>query len=155
VSTAKKQDAVSFIAILQKGHRPHGTTTERQDQGGRVPRPLASRLQVAAINARRDRRIARRFVNGGQEQSGGELQSFRRSFGCGWVPATVDALVASTDGPAINVPNQGSAEMLSLPLWLKPKRTAIEEQKSSIIPRRPERINPGEPTSERKLSSHN
>jgi glyoxalase family protein len=36
----------------------------------------------------------------------------------------------ATDGPgfAIEVPNQGSAEMLSLPPWLEPKRTAIERR---------------------------
>jgi glyoxalase family protein len=44
-------------------------------------------------------------------------------------PCGVNFAVA-TDGPgfAIDVSNQGSAEMLSLPPWLEPKRTAIERR---------------------------
>jgi glyoxalase family protein len=44
-------------------------------------------------------------------------------------PCGVNFAIA-TDGPgfAIDVPNQGSAEMLSLPPWLEPKRTAIERR---------------------------
>src|SRR6202035_2362998 len=44
-------------------------------------------------------------------------------------PCGVNFAIA-TDGPgfAIEVPNQGSAEMLSLPPWLEPKRTAIERR---------------------------
>ena len=42
----------------------------------------------------------------------------------------------ATDGPgfAIDFPNQGSAEMLSLPPWLEPKRTAIERRLRNKIP---------------------
>src|ERR1700724_2798602 len=44
-------------------------------------------------------------------------------------PCGVNFAIA-TDGPgfAIDVPNQGSAEMLSLPPWLEPKRMAIERR---------------------------
>src|ERR1700675_3409251 len=44
-------------------------------------------------------------------------------------PCGVNFAIA-TDGPgfAIDIPNQGSGEMLSLPPWLEPKRTAIERR---------------------------
>jgi glyoxalase family protein len=44
-------------------------------------------------------------------------------------PCGVNFAIA-TDGPgfAVDIPNQESAEMLSLPPWLEPKRMAIERR---------------------------
>jgi glyoxalase family protein len=58
-------------------------------------------------------------------------------------PCGVNFAIA-TDGPgfAVDVPNQGSGEMLSLPPWLEPKRTMIERR---LRNKDPATVNPAAP----------